>query len=267
MESGNKISHIKSVDKSKKLCYAYIRVSTGKQVEEGSSLESQNFHINRYLDYKGYTLKNTYKDEGLSARTLNKRNELHKLLDIIEKDEFLVVFSLSRLVRNTKDALNVSELIKNKGAHLVSIKENIETDTAMGKFFFTIMAALAELESETTSERVKASISYMKDKNRFFGRIPYGYKLSGDKGSELIPDIYQQNIITLIIKLRDTPLLLGNSKNKLHTFSSIAVFLNNENIEPPDKSHVWYPETIKRIVNRYDAEPMINIKGRHSNDT
>ncbi len=100
---------------------------------------------------------------------------MKEALESLEEGEVLLIYSLSRLSRNTKDLLELALVIKEeKKASIVSVNDNI--DTTHGKFFFTVIAALAELESDQISDRVKAGISYKKSIGGKVGRAPYGYK-------------------------------------------------------------------------------------------
>jgi DNA invertase Pin-like site-specific DNA recombinase len=163
------------------------------------------------------------------------------------------------LSRSIKDTLNIFEQIKNKNANIISIKENIDTTSAMGRFIFHIFSALNELERELAVERTKHNIEYMKKDMRFVGRIPYGYKLSNGNGSDLIEDEQEQTIITLICNLRDS------SINKM-SYDSIAQFLNQENISLPRKSQKWHAQTIKRIIERKNNGGPKNINGNKNTD-
>lgn len=99
-----------------------------------------------------------------------------------------MVHSLSRLARSTRDAIGIAEALGAAGADLVSITEKIDTTTGMGRFFFTTIAALAQLERDQISERTKAALAHKRAKGeRVSGRIPYGYKLAEDQVT-LVPD-------------------------------------------------------------------------------
>src|SRR6185295_927090 len=88
----------------------------------------------------------------------------------------LVVYSLSRLARSTRDAIGMSERLHKAGADLVSLSERIDTTTAAGKMVFRMLAVLAEFERDQIAERTKGALSHMRNQGkRISGKIPYGY--------------------------------------------------------------------------------------------
>jgi DNA invertase Pin-like site-specific DNA recombinase len=68
----------------------------------------------------------------------------------------VIIYKLDRISRSTKHLIELSELFENKGVQFVSIQDNIDTSTAIGRFFFRTMASIAELERDIISERTKA---------------------------------------------------------------------------------------------------------------
>jgi DNA invertase Pin-like site-specific DNA recombinase len=93
----------------------------------------------------------------------------------------LVVYSLSRLARSTKDALAIAERLERSGAQLVSVTESIDTTSAMGKLFFRLLAILAEFERDVISERTSAAMGHKRARGERISRnIPYGKSLNPD---------------------------------------------------------------------------------------
>lgn len=95
------------------------------------------------------------------------RNELNKALDILEPGDTFVIFKLDRLARGTKQLLVLLERFNELNINFVSIENNIDTSTPMGRFFFTIMGAFAEMEAELIRERVLAGLNAAKQKEWF----------------------------------------------------------------------------------------------------
>ncbi|MBO0439997.1 recombinase family protein [Candidatus Enterococcus ikei] len=100
------------------------------------------------------------------------RNELNKALDILKPGDTFVIFKLDRLARGTKQLLMLLEKFNDQNINFVSIENNIDTSTPMGRFFFTIMGAFAEMEAELIRERVLAGLSAAKKNGVILGRPP-----------------------------------------------------------------------------------------------
>ena len=101
---------------------AYIRVSTSGQVEDGVSLDAQRSKIAAWCEVMGYELVQTCADEGLSGHSVEKRAGLQAAVDAVcACGGVLVVYSLSRLARNTRETLELGERLSKAGADLVSL--------------------------------------------------------------------------------------------------------------------------------------------------
>ena len=84
----------------------------------------------------------------------------------------MVVSDFSRLARSTKDMLQIVQELTDKGVGLISLKENVDTDTPQGRFMLTVFAALAELERETILQRQREGIAIAKQQGKYKGRKP-----------------------------------------------------------------------------------------------
>lgn len=182
--------------------YGYIRVSTMMQVDNGVSLDAQQDKIKKYCELNNFELVEIIADKGISGKDLTKRVGLKKLLANLKRGSVMIVYSLSRLARSIKDTLAISEVLQKNGVDLISITEKIDTTSAAGKMIFNMLAAMAQFESDTISERVKMCMSYKKTQGKRIGNIPYGFKLDVD-GETLIKNNDEQAIIAFILKLRN----------------------------------------------------------------
>jgi len=99
-----------------------------------------------------------------------KRPELQRMIAYARKGDTVVVESISRFARNTKDLLNLIDMLKEKGVDFVSKKENIDTTTPTGKFMLTVFGAVAELEREYILQRQKEGIAIAKSQGKYKGR-------------------------------------------------------------------------------------------------
>jgi DNA invertase Pin-like site-specific DNA recombinase len=138
---------------------AYIRVSTSEQNPARQKEMIMNYGIPEERLYC----------EKISGKNMD-RPVLKKMLGALRANDTVVVASLDRLGRNTRDLLNLIEEFNKKKVRFVSLKENIDTSTPTGKFFLTIMAAIAEMEYTTIRERQMAGIELAKQEGRMNGR-------------------------------------------------------------------------------------------------
>lgn len=127
----------------------YARVST-KEQNEGRQIAAA----------QGIKADKTFTDKATGANT--NRPQLHAMLDYIREGDVVVVESISRLARSTKDLLSIVEQIEKKGAGFISQKEDINTRSPQGKFILTLFAALAELEKDQIAQRRDEGIALRK---------------------------------------------------------------------------------------------------------
>jgi site-specific DNA recombinase len=157
----------------------YIRVSTSGQANDGVSLDAQAARIRVWCEANGYELTEIWSDAGISGRRADKRPGLQAALAAAcENGGALVVYSLSRLARSTRDAIDIAERLHGAGADLVSLTERIDTTTAAGKMVFRMLAVLAEFERDLVSERTAAALAHKRRNGERVGDIPYGWRLA-----------------------------------------------------------------------------------------
>lgn len=100
------------------------------------------------------------------------RTELRKMLTYVRQGDIVIVESISRFARNTRDLLELVEQLTDKQVEFVSQKEAIDTTTPTGKFMLTIFGAVAELEREYILQRQREGIAIAKEKGIYKGRKP-----------------------------------------------------------------------------------------------
>ena len=141
----------------KNYVFGYARVST----------EAQN--LDRQLDaLEQYGVDIIYKEK--MSGTKKNRPELTKLLDRITEGDTVVVESLSRLGRSTKDLIELTETFQSKGVNLVSLKESINTNSPTGKLLFTLMSAIAQFERDVIADRTREGLKAARARGRMGGR-------------------------------------------------------------------------------------------------
>jgi DNA invertase Pin-like site-specific DNA recombinase len=186
-----------------KLAIGYVRVSTEGQAVAGVSLEAQRAKIAAWCELNGLTLSAVYSDAGLSGKRADNRPELQRALDHACKVKgALVVYSLSRLARSTKDTITIGERLDKAGADLVSLSEKIDTTSAAGRMIFRMLAVLSEFERDCISERTSLALQHKRSKGERVGTVPYGYCVGSD-GVQLVPHSGEQETIQRMRTLRD----------------------------------------------------------------
>jgi site-specific DNA recombinase len=139
---------------------AYIRVSTEEQASEGHSLDAQRERILDYIQFQKWTLVGSYTDPGFSGKNLN-RPDMTRLLNEVRSGhlDLLVVHKLDRLTRNIGDLYELLALFEKHKVKFVSISENIDTSSAMGRMFVFLLGIFAQWYRENLSEEVKKGMS------------------------------------------------------------------------------------------------------------
>ena len=123
----------------------YVRCSTLEQNEARQLLMMQEQKAERV-----FTDKASGKD--------TDREAFKEMMSFVREGDTVVVESISRIARNTRDLLSIISELTDKGVEFVSLKESIDTTTAQGRFMLTVFGALAELERENILERQREGI-------------------------------------------------------------------------------------------------------------
>ena len=137
----------------------YIRVST----------QEQNT-IRQEVMMEQLGVEELYIDKASGKNT--DRPELKKMMAYVRRGDPVIVESISRFARNTRDLLNLMEQLSAKGVEFVSKKEAIDTTTPTGKFMLTVFGAVAELEREYILQRQREGIEIAKQQGKYRGRKP-----------------------------------------------------------------------------------------------
>ena len=137
----------------------YIRVST----------QEQNT-IRQEVMMEQLGVEELYIDKASGKNT--DRPELKKMIAYVRRGDTVIVESISRFARNTRDLLNLMEQLSAKGVEFVSKKEAIDTTTPTGKFMLTVFGAVAELEREYILQRQREGIAIAKQQGKYKGRKP-----------------------------------------------------------------------------------------------
>ena len=137
----------------------YIRVSTQEQNTMRQEVLMRSLGVDEvYVDH-------------MSGKNVN-RPELQKMIEYVRKGDIVIVESISRFARNTRDLLELVEQLTAKDVEFVSRKEAIDTTTPTGKFMLTVFGAVAELEREYILQRQREGIAIAKAQGKYRGRKP-----------------------------------------------------------------------------------------------
>jgi DNA invertase Pin-like site-specific DNA recombinase len=225
---------------SKRKAVGCIRVSTDNQVQDGVSLEAQREKVEAYANLNDFDLVEVVSDEGISAKNLN-RPGIQKILEMAERKEMeeVVVFKLDRMFRSTVDALEVTQRFAKLNIGFHSISEKIDTQSAIGGFFFTLIAALGEMERKLIGERTKMALAHKKSKGeKTGGDVPFGYDVNAD--GCLIQNEAEQSVIDTILELRE----------KGYSLRGIGRELDALGHKTKKNAGSWNNVTIGSILNR-----------------
>ena len=110
--------------------------------------------------------------ERQSGSSAAGRPELMRMMEYIREGDVVVVESISRFARNTRDLLALVDELRGKGVAFVSLKESIDTATPQGQFMLTVFAAMAQLERESILQRQREGIEIAKAQGKYKGRKP-----------------------------------------------------------------------------------------------
>jgi DNA invertase Pin-like site-specific DNA recombinase len=219
----------------------YVRVSTEDQAREGVSLDNQKAKIRAYAELKDLELVGIVEDAGISAKNLN-RPGAQTVLEMARKKEVgaVIVYKLDRMFRSTVDALETTRRFDKWGVAFHSIQETLDTQSAMGRFFFTLTAALAEMERGIIGERTKAALTHKRaNGEKTGGDVPFGYRLSENEKT-LVEDPHEQEAIRLIKRLN----------RKGYSLRAICGELEHEGYLTKSGKRTWNPKTVRAILAR-----------------
>lgn len=174
----------------------YARVSTPDQ-----SVRSQVQAL------KAAGCEKVFSDEGVSGAAVFKP-EYEEALTFARRGDTLVVWKLDRLSRRTRDLIDEVQRIEDAGMNFRSLQDAIDTNTSVGKFFFHVMAAIAELERDGIRERTKAGLAAARRAGKRLGRPP---SISDDQWDIIRPMISEQTHT-----IREISTLIGVSRQAIY---------------------------------------------------
>lgn len=236
-------NNIKEAEKPKLRVAAYCRVSTDSE-EQASSYEAQIQHYTEYIAKNpDWQLAGIFADDGISGTNTKHRVEFNRLIEecMSGNIDMVITKSISRFARNTLDCLKYIRKLKDKNIPVYFEKESINTMDAKGEVLLTIMASLAQQESQSLSQNVKLGLQYRYQQgqiqinhNKFLGytKNDDGKLIIEPKQAEVVKRIYREYLLGFSMNriasgLEADGILTGAGKKKWWT-STIRKILSNE---------------------------------------
>jgi DNA invertase Pin-like site-specific DNA recombinase len=231
---------VKAEDRPKLRVAAYCRVSTDSD-EQATSYEAQVEHYTNYIKGNSeWELAGIYADDGITGTNTKKRDEFNRMIeDCMEgKIDMVITKSISRFARNTLDCLKYIRQLKDKNIPVFFEKENINSMDSKGEIMLTIMASLAQQESQSLSQNVKLGFQFRYQQgevqvnhNRFLG-----YTKDENRRLVIVPEEAE------VVKRIYREYLEGAS------LLQIARGLEADGILTAANKRKWRPETLKKIL-------------------
>lgn len=194
----------------------YCRVSTTNQSEEGYSIDEQVDRLTKYAEAMNWQISEIYTDAGFSGAKLDRPAMQRLIKDIgYKKFDTVIVYKLDRLSRSVRDTLYlVKEIFTKNNIDFISLNESIDTSSAMGSLFLTILSAINEFERENIKERMTmGKIGRAKSgKSMMWTKTAFGYNHNSETGileinplqASIVKQIFNEYLNGLsITKLRD----------------------------------------------------------------
>ncbi|MBE8595244.1 recombinase family protein [Xenorhabdus sp. BG5] len=163
----------------------YIRVSTNDQNSDLQRNALISIHCELIFEDK------------ISGKTAN-RPGLKRALKHLKSGDTLVVWKLDRLGRSVKNLVTLISELHERGVHFQSLTDSIDTSTAMGRFFFHVMSALAEMERELIVERTNAGLAAAREQGRIGGRPVVFTKENRQQAARLLNKGHSRKQLSII---------------------------------------------------------------------
>ena len=193
----------KTTDKVQKTrVAAYCRVSTDSDEQE-TSYETQIEHYTSFINsHPDWVLAGIYADDGISGMNTKKRDEFQRMINDCNegKIDMVITKSISRFARNTLDCLKYIRQLKDKNIPVFFEKEAINTMDAKGEVLITIMASLAQQESQSLSQNVKLGLQFRYQNGQVQVNHNHFLGYTKDADENLIIDPEQAEIVKRIYR-------------------------------------------------------------------
>ena len=225
-------------EKAKLRVAAYARVSSDSADQLNSYLAQVDYYTRHIGENPDWELADIYADEGISGLDTRKRDEFNRMMADCRagKIDRILVKSMSRFARNTRDSLRFMRELMRLGVTVRFEKENIDTGRLSSEQTATIYAAFAQMESTSHSGNMRISVKMRMEKGIFTpSSMPYGYRLNGLE-PEIVPE--EAEVVRRIF----SSALRGQGRE------SIAKELNELGIRRGRDRGIWHHTTVHYIL-------------------
>ena len=207
------------------------------------SIQTQASWCTRKCYDEEWGLDSVHIDENKTGATIRRPGLNAALARCSELKGVFVVYSLSRFARSVRHAIDVSEKLKTSGCQLVSVKDNIDTTTPVGRLYFNIMASFDQFERERIAERTReAFVIHRENGMRISGRLPYGYMVDPTRRKYLAPVPAEQEVVKIMRRMHRVNTSCQNIANWLDAHG-----------HPTRDGKPWNRSSIRKILTR-DAQ-------------
>lgn len=240
----------------------YARKSRFDSRNPGYSMDIQPERAEAYARAHGAQEVKVFEDAGRSGKNSQRAGFQQMLYEVKAGRIDVVVFHrLDRVFRNLKSLLSFIDLLKKFNVRVVSVTENLDTDTWWGRLVIVVLGSLAEAYVWQASDRTREGLGKRRSNGLHLGRLPFGYcnglcstcqdengkgycplhggpdRPESKRGTLAVPHPVDRHAVALIFKLYQDGM----------SFREIAVFLNNSLVTLPDGSKVKFQPRGKRV--------------------
>ncbi len=153
----------------------YVRVSTDEQAAEGYSIDAQREILESYCIVEDWEVADVYADDGYSGRT-TRRPAYQRMMAEMDRWDAVLVLKMDRIHRNSRNFMNMMEVLDRNHKDFVSSTEALDTENALGRFVIDMIQRIAQLESEQIGERTYMG---MREKAETLGETTGGKRTMG----------------------------------------------------------------------------------------
>lgn len=219
------------MENNKNACVVYCRFSSALQNE--ISLEAQEASCRTYAAHHGFSDITVVVDRISGACA--DRPGLNAVLGLVEEKKIgaVIVFKLDRFARSTVICLNTIDRFTKNGVKFISVAEDIDFSTPMGRMMLTMLSCVSEMERSNISSRTSMIKQHRKAQGLVYGKPCFGWK---NFEGHVVKDEQEQGVVAIIRKLNSADV----SSNR------IARLLNEKNIRA--RNGRWFPQSVANVL-------------------